>query len=175
LGCAKLAVCTCADVLVLFNSAFDIVSSRINNMKFDDIFAKDTVEPPEESGLPQEKSMPVPALKLTDENFLQTIERYPLVIVDFWTPSSAQSIAVGSIMHEVVREMADKAIFGHLNVDENIESASILGIKTVPAVLVFKDGVPVDGFSGTITKAQMRYIISKHAGSNDHSKFSMYS
>jgi thioredoxin 1 len=104
---------------------------------------------------------------LTDSNFNQTVEKYPLIVVDFWAPWCGPCRMVSPILEQLASELAGKVVFGKLNVDENPRIASTFGIRSIPTISIFKNGRAIDGFVGAASKSQMQSKIMAHLGGNN--------
>jgi thioredoxin 1 len=102
-------------------------------------------------------------LILNDSNFAQAVEKYPLLVVDFWAPWCGPCRMLGPTIERLAEELAGRAIFGKLNVDENPRVASAFGIQSIPTVAIFKNGQLVDGFVGVASKPQMQSKILQYA------------
>jgi len=85
---------------------------------------------------------------LTDLNFSQEVDKYPLLVVDFWAPWCGPCRMVSPIIEQLASELAGKVVFGKVNVDENPRVASTFGIQSIPTIAIFKNGKAVDGFVG---------------------------
>lgn len=92
---------------------------------------------------------------LTDNNFAESVKKFPLLIVDFWAPWCGPCRMVSPIIEQLANELAGKATFGKLNVDENPTISSAFGIQSIPTIIIFKNGQPIDGFMGAMSKPQM--------------------
>jgi thioredoxin 1 len=93
------------------------------------------------------------ALELTDANFGDVIAKADKpVIVDFWAEWCGPCRMVGPIINEIAEEFHDKAIVGKLDVDSNPEVSARYGIRNIPTVLFFKNGVVADKQVGAVPK-----------------------
>jgi thioredoxin 1 len=101
-------------------------------------------------------------LILNDSNFAQAVEKYPLLVVDFWAPWCGPCRILGPTIEQLARDFAGKVIFGKLNVDENPQVAGAFGIQSIPSVAIFKNGQIVDGFVGVASKSQIQSKISQY-------------
>jgi thioredoxin 1 len=103
---------------------------------------------------------------LTDQNFNEMIGKHPLLIVDFWAPWCGPCRMVSPVITELSQELAGKAVFGKLNVDENPMIASTLGIQSIPTIAIFKNGKAVDGIIGAASKSHIMSKLSTHINNN---------
>lgn len=83
------------------------------------------------------------------------------VIVDFWAPWCGPCKQLGPLMEKLVREAGGTVKMVKINVDENQEIASQMRVQSIPAVYAFKDGQPVDGFTGAVPESQLKTFIEK--------------
>jgi thioredoxin 1 len=103
-------------------------------------------------------------LILNDFNFAQAVQKYPLLVVDFWAPWCGPCRMLSPTIEQVARELAGKVVVGKLNVDENPRVASAFGIQSIPTVAIFKNGQMVDGFVGVASKSQIQSKVSQYIG-----------
>lgn len=101
-------------------------------------------------------------LTLNDSNFEGTIKKSQLIVVDFWAPWCGPCRAVSPVIEQLATELAGKALFGKLNVDENPVVSSTFGIQSIPTIAIFKNGKMVDGFVGAASKSQILSKISTY-------------
>jgi thioredoxin 1 len=105
-------------------------------------------------------------ITLTDQNFNEIVGKHPLLIVDFWAPWCGPCRMVSPIITELSQELAGKAVFGKLNVDENPMIASTFGIQSIPTIAIFKNGKAVDGIIGAASKSHIMSKLSTHINNN---------
>ena len=104
---------------------------------------------------------------LTDSNFASEVAKYPLLLVDFWAPWCGPCRMVGPIIEQLAKEYSGRVAFGKLNVDENQMVAGTFGIQSIPTMMIFKTGKPVDVIVGALPKAQIEVKLRHHSGSGD--------
>jgi thioredoxin 1 len=138
-----------------------IVQNYDNDNELNDILARKKNELIAKT---QQLSNIASPITLTDINFDQTVEKYPLVVVDFWAPWCGPCRMVSPIIAQLASELAGKVIFGKINVDENPRIASTFGIQSIPTISIFKNGRAVDGFVGAASKSQMQSKIIAYLG-----------
>jgi len=91
--------------------------------------------------------------QLSDATFKTSVLEQPgVVLVDFWAPWCGPCRMVGPIVEDLAREYAGKATIAKLNVDENQQTAIQYGIMSIPTLMIFKDGEPVDKIVGAAPK-----------------------
>jgi thioredoxin len=92
-------------------------------------------------------------IEITDANFDEVLNTDKPVLVDFWAEWCGPCKMIGPIVKELAGEYEGKAIIGKVNVDENPATAAQFGIRSIPTLLVFKDGEIVDKQIGAVPKA----------------------
>ena len=97
---------------------------------------------------------------LTDSNFKNETAS-GLVLVDFWAPWCAPCIMLGPILEEVAKEIEGITV-AKLNVDENPQTAREFRIMSIPNIILFKDGEPVEALIGLRPKEAYLEAIEKH-------------
>ena len=93
------------------------------------------------------------ALQITDESFRELITGDKPVVVDFWAEWCGPCRMIGPVIEELAEEYEDKAIIGKMNVDENDDIPVEYGIRSIPTVLFFKNGVLMDKHIGVGSKS----------------------
>ncbi len=86
------------------------------------------------------------------------------VLVDFWAPWCGPCKQLQPIIEKVVKAAGGKVKLVKMNIDENPEIAGQLGIQSIPAVIAFQRGQPVDGFMGALPESQVKGFIERLVG-----------
>ncbi|MEJ8475863.1 thioredoxin [Roseibium sp. H3510] len=103
----------------------------------------------------------------TTKSFMQDVmeaSRSQPVLVDFWAPWCGPCKQLTPVIEGAVKAAGGAVKLVKMNIDENPEIAGQLGIQSIPAVVVFKDGQPVDGFMGAKTDSEVKAFIEKVGG-----------
>lgn len=97
------------------------------------------------------------ALKFTDDTFENDVLNSDKpVLVDFWAEWCGPCRMVGPVVDELAGEYEGKAKIGKVNVDENAEISTKYGIRSIPSLLIFKNGEVVDQIVGAVPKNQLK-------------------
>ena len=86
------------------------------------------------------------------------------VLVDFWAPWFGPCKQLTPVIEKVVRESNGRVKLVKLNIDDHPAIPGQMGIQSIPAVVAFAGGKPVDGFMGALPESQIREFIEKVAG-----------
>src|ERR671917_1077339 len=86
------------------------------------------------------------------------------VLVDFWAPWCGPCRQLTPVLEKAVRNARGKVRLVKMNIDEHPQIAGQLGIQSIPAVIAFKNGQPLDGFMGALPESQVAAFIDRVAG-----------
>ena len=87
---------------------------------------------------------------ITDDNFQDTVDKNPLILIDFWADWCGPCKKLSPILDEISEE--EGLLVGKLNVDENPTIPFEFDIQSIPTMVLFKDGNPVHTIIGAMPK-----------------------
>jgi putative thioredoxin len=100
----------------------------------------------------------------TTQNFVKDVieaSKQQPVLVDFWAPWCGPCKQLTPILEKVVRAAKGKVKLVKMNIDEHPAIAGQMGIQSIPAVIAFSNGQPVDGFMGALPESQVTGFIER--------------
>lgn len=106
-----------------------------------------------------ERNIMSKAIELTDDSFENEVinaDADTPVLVDFWAEWCGPCKMVGPVVEELAEEFEGKAKVGKVDVDSNPETSTKYGIRSIPSLLIFKNGEVVDQIVGAVPKAQLK-------------------
>ncbi|MBC8359728.1 MAG: thioredoxin [Candidatus Aminicenantes bacterium] len=102
-------------------------------------------------------------LNVSDDNFEEEVLKNELpVLVDFWAVWCAPCQMIVPILEYLVENYKDKLKICKLNVDENMKTSSNYGVRSIPTILLFKDGELKETMIGALPQDKIIDMISKH-------------
>jgi len=103
------------------------------------------------------------AFEFTDKNFQeQALDNPGVKVIDFWAEWCGPCRIIGPIIEDLSQEYNEKALIGKVNVDDNPNVAMKYGIRSIPTILILKDGEVVHKHVGTTTKAALAEKIEQY-------------
>ncbi|MFK8008062.1 MAG: thioredoxin [Saprospiraceae bacterium] len=97
-----------------------------------------------------------PLVKFTDANFKKSaLDNKGVTVVEFWAEWCSPCRMVEPIITELANEYGEKVTIGKLNVDLESETTTKFGIRSIPTILIFKDGEVVDKYVGVLSKKDL--------------------
>ncbi|HZX71996.1 MAG TPA: thioredoxin, partial [Rhodanobacter sp.] len=84
------------------------------------------------------------------------------VLVDFWATWCEPCKSLGPVLEKLAGEFNGAFRLGKVDVDAQQELAAMFGIKSIPTVMLVKDGQVIDGFAGALPEGQVREFLTRH-------------
>lgn len=93
---------------------------------------------------------------VTDANFAEEVERSPLpVLLDMWAPWCGPCRMIAPAIEQLATELAGRVKVAKLNTDENPMTGSRFNVRSIPTLLVLKDGKEIDRLVGAMPKQEI--------------------
>ena len=109
---------------------------------------------------------------MTDATFASEVERSPVpVVVDLWAEWCGPCRVIAPVIDELASQMAGRIRFAKLNIDENPQTANRFGVRSIPTLLVIRNGREVDRIVGVVPKAELeRRLAQATASTSTHGR-----
>jgi thioredoxin 2 len=105
-------------------------------------------------------------IKVTDATFASEVERSTLpVVVDLWAEWCGPCHMIAPVIDELASQMAGRIRFAKLNIDENPQTANRFGVRSIPTLLVMRNGREVDRIVGVVPKAEIQRRVAEATAS----------
>ncbi len=107
----------------------------------------------------------MPTIKVTDASFERDVLASEIpVLVDFWATWCGPCKAVAPVLEELADEYAGKLTIAKLDVDANPAISGALRIQSIPTMILFDRGQPVEAVQGALPKDALKRFLSRHIG-----------
>ena len=104
-------------------------------------------------------------IELSDNTFKDEVEKGEgPVLVDFWAPWCAPCSAVAPVLEKIAEAFSGKLKVCKLNIDDNQEATSRLGVMSIPTLIIFKDGEEVERIVGALGEEELTRRIKEKIG-----------
>ena len=104
----------------------------------------------------------MPVLNTTDKNFKNDVlDSSKPVLVDFWAEWCGPCKAIAPSLDEISNEMSDNITVAKINIDENPNIAQEFNIRSIPALMIFKNGKLKAEMMGQVPKSQLEEWIKE--------------
>ena len=104
-------------------------------------------------------------MEITDSNFKETLENNEVVLIDFSAEWCGPCKMLGPVIDDLEKEYGTKAVIGKINVDSNPVTTDEFKVRSIPTVLIFKNGELVEKMAGAQSKASYVERIDFHTNS----------
>jgi len=102
---------------------------------------------------------------LNEKNFETEVSRADAgpILVDFWAAWCGPCRMIAPILEKLASEITGRARIGKVDVDQNPAMAAKFGIASIPTLMLFKNGKPVDQMIGACSREAITAMINRHA------------
>ena len=102
-------------------------------------------------------------VKVTDSTFEEmVVQSDKPVLVDFWAEWCGPCKMIAPVLDEIAKDMDGQLVIGKLDIDENQDTAMAFGVMSIPTLLLFKNGEPVERIVGYQPKPQLVSRLQPH-------------
>jgi thioredoxin 1 len=99
---------------------------------------------------------------VSDENFAEEILKADKpALVDFWAPWCGPCKALGPLVEALAGEYHDRVKVGKINIDDNPKTAANYGVRSIPTLILFKEGKVLDTLIGLVPKDRLETFLKK--------------
>jgi len=103
------------------------------------------------------------AFEFTDANFQEVaLDKEGIAVIDFWAEWCGPCKMIGPVIEELATEMEGKVTIGKMNVDSNKDIPLKYGVRSIPTILILKNGELVDKHVGVTSKQALAEKINAH-------------
>jgi thioredoxin 1 len=99
---------------------------------------------------------------VSDANFAEEILKADKpALVDFWAPWCGPCKALGPLVEALADEYHDRVKVGKINIDDNPKTAANYGVRSIPTLILFKEGKVLDTLIGLVPKDRLETFLKK--------------
>lgn len=99
---------------------------------------------------------------LSDATFDREVAGNDILLVDFWAPWCGPCRMVAPVIRQLAKDYQGRVAFGKLNTDENPTVSLRFRVMSIPTLMLFKNGKPVDMLVGAAPRPTIERMIQKH-------------
>ena len=100
-------------------------------------------------------------IHVTDETFQEVLTSKPYVVMDFAAAWCGPCKSLAPVVEKLEGEFGEKVAFGKVDIEECVDSTNEFGIRSVPTLVLFKNGEKVEKIVGAVPEAKLREAINK--------------
>ena len=100
-------------------------------------------------------------IQLKQEDFDLTVKNNKNVVLDFYADWCGPCQTLLPIVHQLADELKNNVVIKKVNVDQNSELAAQFNVRSIPTLVFFKEGNPVDRHTGLLAETELRYKIEQ--------------
>jgi thioredoxin 1 len=100
---------------------------------------------------------------VTDQNFQEKVLNSDIItITDFWATWCAPCLLIAPVLEEIAKDYDGQVQIAKLDVDHNPQTAMAFGVMSIPTLIIFKNGQPLDRIVGYMPKDRLLNRITPH-------------
>ena len=154
-----------AGLTVIMNHCMRIERQRLDmeeDAELEQIRARKKTEMSTKMSTKEDNPSGTTPVVLDDAHFAETVQKYPLMLVDCWAEWCGPCRMVAPVIDELARDYSGRLVVGKLNVDDNPQTANQFGIMSIPTLLIMKNGSEVDRMVGAFPKNLIEDKLKQH-------------
>ena len=99
------------------------------------------------------------SIAVSENTFDDLITRNPIVFIDFWASWCGPCRIMEPIVEKLATKYSGKVLFGKVNVDEEMNISSRYEVFSIPTIMIFKNGQPMDAVIGAVGEASLERLV----------------